>query len=356
MLTLFVSPTIALVIGLLITAFSFAASWLAFARLGLLIDPLAPVVAGSTTHFAATAYRFLVTDKQRRQIRHAFGQYMSPSLLHRIETMQGALKLGGDERELTMMFVDVRNFTSISESLTPSEVIKFLNTLLDALSRCVIGNEGTLDKFIGDLIMAFWNAPLDVKSHPEKAVRAALEMRETLKRLNETDAFGFGADNPVSIGVGIHTGLACVGNMGAEARFNYSAVGDAVNVASRIESSCKSVQFDVLASGATAERCPDFAFLDAGALSLKGKRSRMHVFAAVGDQVTKQSALFVASASAHAALLEAIATGVEDLSQVQANARAAFIACEPMLGEFCDGIGEHPNRFSHPAAAAAHRS
>jgi adenylate cyclase len=355
-LTLFFSPSMALIVGLLITAYAFAASWFAFAELGLLLDPLAPVIAGSTTHFAATAYRFLVTDRQRRQIRHAFEQYMSPSLLHRIETMQGALKLGGDERELTMMFVDVRNFTTMSESLTPSEVIKFLNTLLDALSRCVIGNEGTLDKFIGDSIMAFWNAPLDVKNHPEKAVRAALQMRETLRRLNEADAFGFGRDNPVSIGVGIHTGLACVGNMGAEARFNYSAVGDAVNVAARIESSCKSVQFDILVSGATADRCPDFAMLDAGALPLKGKRSRMHVFAAVGDQAVKQSQLFADASASHAALLQAIATDADDLPKLQAHARADFIACEPMLGEFCDGILEHPGRFGHRAAAAVHRS
>jgi len=354
-LTIFFSPMMALIVGLLITTYAFVSSWFAFAEFGLLIDPLAPVVAGSTTHFAATAYRFLVTDKQRRQIRHAFEQYMSPSLLHRIETMQGALKLGGDERELTMMFVDVRDFTSISENLTPGEVITFLNTLLDALSRCVIGNEGTLDKFIGDSIMAFWNAPLDVKDHPEKAVRAALQMRETVQRLNETDAFGFGPDNPVSIGVGIHTGLACVGNMGAEARFNYSAVGDAVNVASRIESSCKSVRYDILVSADTAERCPDFAFLDGGGLPLKGRRGRMHVFAVVGDQAMKQSEPFAEAVSAHAAFVDAIASGANSLPQTQAEARSIFAACQPMLGEFCDGIGEHPARFGHLSPTAAQR-
>ena len=156
-------------------------------------------------------------------------------LLHRIENTRDALRLGGDDRELTVMFVDVRNFTEISERLTPTALVGFLNTLLDALSRHVMANEGTLDKFIGNSIMAFWNAPVDVADHGSKAVRAAFGMRETLARLNADDAFGFGTEQKVGIGIGIHTGLACVGNMGAESRFNYSAVGDAVNIAARIE-------------------------------------------------------------------------------------------------------------------------
>ena len=105
--------------------------------------------AASITHFAATSFRFLVTDRQRREIRQAFGQYLSPSLLHRIEHTPNALRLGGDDRELTVMFVDVRSFTEISERLQPTALVRFLNTLLDALSRHVTANEGTLDKFIG---------------------------------------------------------------------------------------------------------------------------------------------------------------------------------------------------------------
>src|SRR5690606_27126039 len=132
---------------------------------------------------------FLVTDRERRQIRRAFGQYLSPSLLYRIEHTRNALRLGGDDRELTVMFVDVRNFTMMSERLSSTELVGFLNTLLDALSRHVIANEGTLDKFIGDSIMAFWNAPLDVPDHCAKAARAALAMRATLAELNAKDAF-----------------------------------------------------------------------------------------------------------------------------------------------------------------------
>ncbi|MDK1494420.1 adenylate/guanylate cyclase domain-containing protein [Sinorhizobium sp. 7-81] len=306
MLTTFVSPAVALACGLFITAMGLVASWLAFLYGGLLFDPLAPIVSGSITHFAATAFRFLVTDRERRAVRRAFGHYLSPSLLYRIEHNPDALRLGGDDRELTVMFVDVRNFTEISERLAPTAVVGFLNTLLDALSRHVIANEGTLDKFIGDSIMAFWNAPVDVADHPAKAVRAALAMRETLTRLNADDAFGFGGEQSVSIGVGIHTGIACVGNMGAEAHFNYSAVGDTVNVAARIEASCKDVLFDILVSEETAKALPGHALLEAGALALKGKSTRSRLFAVVGDEKIGASAEFAELRCLHLKLVDAL--------------------------------------------------
>lgn len=305
-LTTFLSPAIALACGGLITALALVASWLAFYYGGLLFDPLAPIVAGSITHFAATAFRFLVIDRERREVRRAFGHYLSPSLLYRIEHTRNALRLGGDERELTVMFVDVRSFTEISERLSPIAVVAFLNTLLDALSRHVIANEGTLDKFIGDSIMAFWNAPVDVADHTGKAVRAALAMRETLARLNGEDAFGFGKEQAVGIGIGIHTGLACVGNMGAETRFNYSAVGDAVNIAARIESSCKDVSFDILVSESTAKSLQNCALLEAGALALKGKSTRTRVFAVVGDGRLAASSEFAELQTIHGQLVEAL--------------------------------------------------
>ncbi|MBB6489557.1 CHASE2 domain-containing protein [Rhizobium lusitanum] len=306
--TTFVNPAFALACGLLITFFALVASWIAFLYGGLLFDPLAPIVSGSITHFAATAFRFLVTDRERRDVRRAFGHYLSPSLLHRIEHTRNALRLGGDERELTVMFVDVRNFTQISEEITPSAVVAFLNTLLDALSHHVIANDGTLDKFIGDSIMAFWNAPVDVSDHAGKAVRAALGMRETLARLNSSDAFGFGDERQVAIGIGIHTGLACVGNMGAETRFNYTAVGDAVNIAARIESACKDINFDILVSEPTAGLLPDCALLEAGALTLKGKSMRTRLFAVAGDSQLAKSADFLELQILHRKLVAALRT------------------------------------------------
>ena len=344
-LTIFVSPAIALAAGILITAFALVASWLAFSFAGLLFDPLAPVAAGTITHFATTSFRFLVTDRERRAIRRAFGQYLSPSLLHRIEHTRNALRLGGDDRELTVMFVDVRNFTEISERLSPTAVVGFLNTLLDALSRHVIANEGTLDKFIGDSIMAFWNAPLDVNDHCSKAVRAALAMRETLASLNAGDAFGFGAEHKVGIGIGIHTGIACVGNMGAEARFNYSAVGDAVNVASRLESACKTVSFDILVSEDTAKALPGYALLDAGALGLRGKSGRTNVYAVVGDEQVAASPEFADLQVIHGQLVQALRWRSAGSRKILSAAKLKAGRLTAGLKEFYDRISRRPDHF-----------
>lgn len=353
-LTTFVNPAAALACGLLITSFALVASWLAFLYGGLLLDPLAPIVAGSITHFAATAFRFLVIDRERRDVRRAFGHYLSPSLLHRIEHTRYALRLGGDERKLTVMFVDVRNFTQISEEMTPSAVVAFLNTLLDALSHHVIANDGTLDKFIGDSIMAFWNAPIDVPDHAGKAVHAALGMRETLSRLNDSDAFGFGDARRVGIGIGIHTGLACVGNMGAETRFNYTAVGDAVNIAARIESACKDINFDILVSEPTASLLPDCALLEAGALTLKGKSMRTELFAVVGDARLAKSAEFVELQAMHRRLVAALRTrSASNRKLVGAAKLKAQVATTGLLQDFYSQISRRTGHFVDESADKA---
>ncbi|MBD9373075.1 adenylate/guanylate cyclase domain-containing protein [Rhizobium sp. ARZ01] len=344
-LTTFVSPAVALAFGLLVTTLALAASWAAFRYAGLLFDPMAPIVSATITHFAATGFRILVIDRERRQIRRAFGQYLSPELLYRIEHTRDALRLGGDERELTVMFVDVRNFTEMSERLSPKEVVAFLNRLLDALSRDVIENEGTLDKFIGDSIMAFWNAPVDIADHSRKAVRTALAMRRTLARLNDEDAFGFGEGQKVSIGVGIHTGLACVGNMGAEAHFNYSAVGDTVNVAARIEVACKEVGFDILVSESTARAVPDMALLDAGMLGLKGRRSRTGIFAVVGDEEIARSPAFAELWFLHGRLIEALRTGSKAAREFVREARAMGEALTDTLPEFYRRLSRRSEHF-----------
>ncbi|KQV73355.1 adenylate/guanylate cyclase domain-containing protein [Rhizobium sp. Root1220] len=344
-LTTFVSPAVALACGLFITALALVASWFAFSTWGLLFDPLAPIIAGSIIHFAATSFRILVIDRERREVRRAFGQYLSPSLLYRIEHTRNALRLGGDDRELTVMFVDVRGFTELSERLQPGEVVRFLNTLLDALSRHVTAHEGTLDKFIGDSIMAFWNAPVDVANHPAKAVHAALAMRETLARLNAEDAFGFGKDYQVGIGIGIHTGLACVGNMGAETRFNYSAVGDAVNVAARIESACKEVAFDILVSEETAGELPHFAILDAGAMGLKGKSSRARLYAVVGDKQVRRSKEFADMLHIHTKLVAALGSRSTDSRKILVSAKLTASALTATLQQFYARISRRADHF-----------
>ena len=251
-LVAFIGPVSGLFAGIAIAAASAGGSWAAFRYGHILVDPSFPVLSGLVALFAMTAFRFLVTDRERRAIRRAFSQYLAPSLLGRVEATRGALKLGGEERQVTLMFVDVREFTTISEGLNPTELVDFLNKLLNELSRPIMSHDGTVDKFIGDSVMAFWNAPLETPDHEAKAAKAALEMRAALRSLNDQDGlrlgWRMGEGFKVRIGVGINSGLACVGNMGAETRFNYSAVGDVVNVASRVESAAKHVSFDILVS------------------------------------------------------------------------------------------------------------
>jgi len=349
-LTVLMSPVIALGAGLLLTAIALAGSWFAASVAGILVDPVAPIIAGTITHFAATGFRVLVVDRERRAIRRAFGQYLSPSLLYRVEHNRDALKLGGDDKELTVMFVDVRDFTAISEQLSPSEVVRFLNTLLDALSRHVTDHDGTLDKFIGDSIMAFWNAPLDVPNHPMKAANAAIAMRETLALLNHQDAFGFGNAGPVRIGIGIHTGLACVGNLGAESRFNYSAVGDAVNISSRIESACKEIGFDIVLSRETAEQLNGYAVLDAGFLPLRGRRDKTQLYALLGNSEFASSNDFHNLRSAHHQIIETLRDSKALPPRLIASAKKIGTLLHMDLTEFYRRISERRGSFRRERA------
>jgi adenylate cyclase len=188
-------------------------------------------------------------------------------------------------------------------------------------------------------------------------VRAALAMRETLAGLNAADAFGFGKDQPVGIGIGIHTGLACVGNMGAETRFNYSAVGDAVNVAARIESSCKEVGFDILISENTARLQLGAALLDAGTIGLKGKTGRTRLFAVIGDERLAKSAEFADLEHLHGQLVEALRShSPQQARRIVGVIRHKFITMTPALAEFYRRISRRADHFRDEALSEEARS
>ncbi len=337
LLTALVSPWIAVVTGIAMSGAALLASWLAFRNGGLLIDPTYPVATALVSQFAVMGFRFLTTDQERRHIRKAFGQHVSPAVLARAESQPEAMLLGGVDREITLMFLDIRDFTTISEGMPPTALVSFLNKLLSGLSRHVMASEGTLDKFIGDSIMAFWNAPVDVANHPAKAARCALAMRETLREMNEQDALGLG--RPVAIGIGINTGIACVGNMGAENRFNYSAVGDAVNTAARIEAASKELAFDILVSAVAAEQLKDFALLDAGSHALKGKAERVRLFLLLGDAKLAQTAEFRKLHEAHAGLLMSLPSApAAKVEILRAEAVEAANSIKPDLKKFYDRL------------------
>ncbi len=217
----------------------FVGGWLAYNNLHLLLDPSYPALAIGLLVALATLYVYRRVEQQRGQVRLAFSHYVAPAVVDELIAHPERLELGGEVRELTILFCDVRNFTSISEQLTAHELTQFINNLLTPLTDIILKRRGTIDKYMGDAIMAFWNAPLDDPAHASNACAAALEISRRMRDLNvawQQEAAEKGRKYvPVAVGVGINSGDCCVGNLGSSQRFDYSAIGDDVNVASRLE-------------------------------------------------------------------------------------------------------------------------
>ncbi len=313
-----------------------AGSYAAFATRGWLIDATFPTAALLLVYGAIVYFQFSLTERNRQHLRRAFGHYVSPELLVRIERSADQLKLGGEAREITVMFADMRGFTAFTESHEPTATLAMLNTLFGALGKEIIERQGTIDKFIGDAIMAFWNAPVDVADHPRRAAEAALAMRARLDELNRS-----GGLSGIAIGIGLSTGEALVGNMGLESRFDYSAIGDTVNVASRVEGESKLIGFDIVASDATRRAVPDLAWLEAGTVALKGKAHRLPIHILVGDAVLAATPEFVALHEAHLNWR----AGRGDI--VTCTALAAKV--DPRLVRFYALIPERADDFASPA-------
>ena len=221
-------------------AFTFNAMWLNFSlpALGVIL------IASSSELFI-----YLKSETQGAEIKKAFSSYVSPDIVKSIIADPDSLKLGGEEREITVLFSDIRDFTTISERLTPTQLVYLLNSLLDPLTEAILNNGGLLDKYIGDAIMAIFNAPLTMEDHADKAVLSSIEMIRRIKEVNEKmEQEGLPS---VKIGIGLHTGIATVGNMGSKLRFDYTAIGDTVNLSSRLEGLTKMYHVETIISEAT---------------------------------------------------------------------------------------------------------
>ncbi|QFT30118.1 Adenylate cyclase 2 [Labrenzia sp. THAF82] len=320
--------------GLMVTGLIGGSVYL-FWNNGLLIDPIYTSLTVLLVFTAATALLYFLTEREKKFVRQAFSQYLSPDLVNQLEQTPEQLALGGEIRPMTILFMDIRGFTPISEQLTPEELVSFLNTLLSPLSDAIQAEGGTIDKYIGDSIMAFWNAPLHTPDHAAMACRASLAMLKVVDDLNARDAFRFKArklkSQSVKIGIGLNSGEACVGNMGSARRFNYSVIGDAVNVASRIESSCKAVGSELLVSEDTRNAAPTFAYLEAGEIDLKGKSEPIKLFALLGDEGLRNSEEFRELEATHISLLSAVA---ENDIQAAEDALQSALLLAPSLMDF----------------------
>jgi adenylate cyclase len=239
-----------------------------------LIFPLVPLFICYT---GCEAYRNLVIEKKGRYLKMAFGSYVSRDLVEEIVKNPDKLKLGGERREVTVLFSDIRGFTTLSESISPEELVSLLNSYLSPMTNIVLEERGTLDKYVGDAIMAIFNAPLDVPGHAEHSCRCAFRMLDRLKVLNRELA-GKGIPE-LEIGIGVNTGEAIVGNMGADLRFDYTAIGDNVNLASRLESLNKHYGTRILVSESTRRQAGDsFVFREVDLVRVKGKNTPVAVY------------------------------------------------------------------------------
>jgi adenylate cyclase len=264
-------------------------SWIAYSRYQLLLDATFPLIAMLSVYMGLVLIGYFREQLDRRRIRSAFAHYLSPTLVERLAQSPKQLVLGGEERIMTVLFSDVRDFTAISETYkdNPTGLTTLMNRFLTPLTNAIVAQNGTIDKYIGDAVMAFWNAPLDDPAQESDACHAALDMLDCVDALNQErrqEASASGAHFvPINIGIGINTGRCTVGNMGSDLRFQYTVMGDTVNLASRLEGQTKTHGLSTIIGSRTAAAVADqFALFEIESIRVKGKREPELIYTIVG--------------------------------------------------------------------------
>jgi adenylate cyclase len=250
-----------------------------FLRSQYLLDAVFPILTIGICSFHGYIVKFLVELRQKLQIKKQFGTYLSPALVAKLQTNPELLRLGGERRELSIMFTDVRGFTSISEHYGDDVegLTEIMNRYMTAMTSKILENNGTLDKYIGDAQMAFWNAPLDEPQHAKMALKTALQMMESLDEFN-TEITKEGVP-PFGMGLGINTGSVIVGNMGSSQRFDYTCLGDSVNLASRLEGQSKSYGVRIILGPQTAGLVRDeYPIVELDCIAVKGKKIGVKIY------------------------------------------------------------------------------
>ncbi|HEV2153105.1 adenylate/guanylate cyclase domain-containing protein [Bradyrhizobium sp.] len=292
-------PVRLVIAGAMFAAVLVGTSWFFYAQNRYLIDFTYPLLSTTAIYLTFIFASFVREQRQRVQIRGMFAQYMSPVLVEQLAQSPEKLVLGGEEREMTIMFSDVRGFTTISESYkqNPQGLIALMNRFLTPLTDVIIERKGYIDKYMGDAIMAFWNAPLDDAEHEVNACEAAIQMLEQIDAVNkereQEAADGGHVYIPLNVGIGLNTGIGVVGNMGSDLKKNYSVLGDSVNLASRLEGQSKEYGFPIIVGSRTALAAKDkFAILELDFIMVKGKTEPEVIYAIAGREDVMHSAAF----------------------------------------------------------------
>ena len=242
-----------------------------------LVLPLASALVMALTAFALNmSYGYFVESRAKRELANLFGTYVPPELVSEMVKDPDRYTMTAATRELTVMFCDIRGFTSLSESMEPTELQALLNRVFSQLTGVIRANRGTVDKYMGDCVMAFWGAPIPEADHASLAVKAALEMAQSVDQINARHRTGGLAD--IGIGIGINTGLMCVGDMGSDVRRSYTVIGDAVNLASRIEGLCKTYGVNIVVSDNTRAQTSGFGWQELDKVCVKGRQQAIAIF------------------------------------------------------------------------------
>ena len=281
-------PVIGLVTSIGLLALLFAAYAAAWARFWV-VPMAAPMITVLGLYALNTAYGFFAETRNKRQMTKLFGQYVPPELAAEMSQDPAHYTMDGQSRDMTVLFSDIRGFTNFSEKLSPTELAEVLNAYLSTMTRIVQKQRGTIDKYIGDAIMAFWNAPVDLSDHATRAVQTALDMQAALPQLNQE--FAARAWPDVQIGVGVNTGRMSVGNMGSEFRMSYTVMGDAVNLGSRLEGITKQYGVGILVTQPTVEADPAHAFMKIDDVRVKGKETPVAIYEPLGSKADLDEAV-----------------------------------------------------------------
>ncbi|MEE8164414.1 MAG: adenylate/guanylate cyclase domain-containing protein, partial [Myxococcota bacterium] len=325
-------------IGFGAVALAVGGSWIAYSEYLWLFDPLYPSITIVGIFGASTIVGYLDTEAEKRAVRGAFQQYLSPAMVELVAQDPSKLALGGEMKEMTFLFCDVRDFTSIAERFKtdPQGLTWLINRFLTPMTDAIMARDGTIDKYMGDCIMAFWNAPLDDLEHARHACDSALAMLEELRSLNAQFVEEAGEDEEpltLNIGIGLNTGHCAVGNMGSQQRFDYSVLGDAVNTASRLEGQSKTYGVGIVIGEDTCLAAPEFATLELDLIAVKGKIEAVRVFALMGRKRKLADPAFATLTDTHGRMLAAYRV------QDWAAARALVGECRALdesLGELQD--------------------
>jgi len=263
-------------------------SWWLWSSSLMLLDVTMPIISVILVGFHAIFLRFILEFRQKQQIKKQFGTYLSPDLVAKLQKNPELLQLGGESKELSIMFTDVRGFTSISEHYGEDVqgLTQIMNRYMTAMTAKILENNGTIDKYIGDAQMAFWNAPVDNPNHAEDAVRTALQMMESLEEFNNEIALE--KIPPFRMGLGIGTSVVVVGNMGSDQRFDYTCIGDGVNTAARLEGQTKNYGVDILLGPSTAKAVEDdYIILEMDNIAVKGKTEGVQIYTIIEKQTAE---------------------------------------------------------------------